>query len=178
MIKKLVMFDIETTGLFPQRGDRIIEIGAISLEDNKILETFHTYINPERPIANSAQKIHGINKDMLAGQPTPESALRVFNSFVSGNILISHNAKFDVRFLRYEFSRLGLNLTNKYLCTLVMSRNFFPDLPDHRLETVYRHVAGCSTGEIKIHRALDDARLVAEIWMKLGVAAMDSFDKR
>lgn len=167
MNKRFVVFDIETTGLSPQRGNRIIEIGAIALENNRTHEEFHSFINPGKAISNAAQKIHGISQDMLAEQPTPDIALRRFQAFISGSTLIAHNVKFDIRFLRYEFSMLGLSLTNKSFCTLELSRKFFPDLPDHKLETVYRHVAGCPLEKIKVHRALDDARLVAKIWMEL-----------
>lgn len=167
MSERFVAFDIETTGLYPARGDRIIEVGAISLEDNKPAQLFHSFINSGRKITNAAQKVHGINQDMLVNQPQPEEALKRFHSFISKSTLIAHNADFDIRFLRHEFSKIGIGLSNRFLCTLELSKKLFPKLPDYKLETVFRHVAGCPNEKIKAHRALCDAGLVARIWMKL-----------
>lgn len=172
MCERVVAIDIETTGLYPERGDRIIEIGAVTLEGDRIINAFHSLIDAKRRISNPAQKVHGIDNTMLMGQLNSKEAICRFNTFISKSTLVAHNAGFDMKFLRYEFSRAGLNLTNKYACTLRMSRRFLPDLPDHKLETVYRHFAGCHSEDIRTHRALDDARLVATVWMKLG--AMNS----
>lgn len=167
MEERFVIFDLETTGLFPQRGDRVIEIGAVSIEKGRVQEEFHSLINSGRPVSKSAQKIHGISRSMLTNEPTPEQAMLSFKSFISDSTLIAHNAKFDIKFIRYEFSRIGLHLTNKYLCTLQISRNAYPDLPNHKLETVYRHLTGDLAESRRVHRALDDARLVAKIWLKM-----------
>lgn len=167
MNERFVVFDLETTGLCPQRGDRIIEVGAILVENGLAQEEFHSFINHGKAISKTVQRIHGISTEMLIGQPASEEVLTRFKSFISSNVLISHNASFDMKFLRYEFSRLGLCLTNKAICTLKISRKVFPDLLDYRLETVYRCVTGSHFEKIKLHRALDDARLVAKIWMKL-----------
>jgi len=137
------------------------------VENDLTQKEFHSFINPGKAISKAAQKIHGINIEMLTGQPASEAVLNKFKSFISSSVLISHNASFDMKFLRYEFSRLGLCLTNKAICTMKISREIFPDLPDYRLETVYRYATGNPFEKIKIHRALDDARLVAKIWMKL-----------
>lgn len=168
MKKRFVVFDIETTGLFPQRGDRIIEIGAVSIENGHVQEEFHSFVNSGRPVSKSAQKVHGISGAMLTNEPTPEEAMLSFKSFISDSTLIAHNAKFDIKFIRYEFSRLGLHLTNNCLCTLQISRNAYPDLPNHKLETVYRHLTGDLAENRRVHRALDDARLVANIWLTMG----------
>lgn len=173
MSERVVVLDLETTGLYPSRGDRIIEVGAISLEDNKPAQLFHSFINSGRKITNAAQKVHGINQDMLVNQPRPEEALKRFHSFISKSTLIAHNADFDIRFLRHEFSMLGLSLSNRFFCTLEISKRFFPQLPDYKLETVYRHVAGCPTERTRVHRALCDAGLVARVWMNLGVTAVN-----
>lgn len=173
MNERFVAFDIETTGLYPARGDRIIEVGAIAIENNKPAQLFHSFIRTDREISSSARKVHGIKREMLLNQPSPDEVLKRFHSFLSNSAIIAHNAKFDLKFLRHEYSRLGLSLSNKSFCTLELSRKFFPRLPDHKLETVYRHVAGCPTEKIMVHRALCDAGLVARIWMNFGVAAVN-----
>ena len=165
--QRYVVFDVETTGLSPVYGDRVIEIGAIAVEKKQIAGEFHSLVNVGKRIPFPAHQIHGITNDMLTGQPLPEEAFPRFHAFVGDGILVAHNARFDVGFLKYEFSRLGLGLSNKYLCTLEMSRRRFPRLRNHKLETVYRHLFREPIGAIQQHRALDDARMVARVWMEM-----------
>ena len=161
------MIDVETTGLSTSRGDRIIEIGAATIEQDQIKDEFHSLINIGKRIPLAARLIHGITNKMLTGQPKPEDVFPLFNEFIQDSVLVAHNARFDIGFLMQEFGRLGLVLGNKYRCTLEMSRARYPRLPNHRLETVYRHLCGKSNGESQAHRALGDAKMVAEIWMKM-----------
>jgi DNA polymerase III epsilon subunit-like protein len=72
-INRYVVFDVETTGLFPARGDRVIEIGAVVLDNGRVAQQFHSLVNPGRPIPKSVQKLHGITNKMLAGEPAPAS---------------------------------------------------------------------------------------------------------
>jgi DNA polymerase-3 subunit epsilon len=123
-------------------------------------------IHVDRRISRQAQKIHGISNGMLIGNPEPEKILPLFSEYIADSILVAHNAQFDVKFLRHEFGRLGISLSNRYICTLEMSRRRFPYLPDYRLETVCRHLFGTEEG-CQLHRALDDARLVARVWMEM-----------
>jgi len=81
--------------------------------------------------------------------------------------LVAHNAKFDVKFLRYELSRLGRRLSNRSICTLKLSKKRFPELPNHTLGTVARHVLGEVPPDLQRHRALDDARLTARVWLAM-----------
>jgi DNA polymerase-3 subunit epsilon len=104
---------------------------------------------------------------MLVGNPEPEEVFPLFQEFIANSILVAHNAQFDIRFLQHEFGRLGLGLNNRYRCTLKMSRKHYPQLPNHKLETVYRHLFGKMTGEMQMHRALSDARMVAMIWLEM-----------
>lgn len=166
-IQKHVVFDVETTGLSPSRGDRIIELGAIAVENEDIVGEFHTLIYAGKQIPCAVRRIHGITNDMLIGKPRPEEAFPQFREFINNSILVAHNAQFDVRFLRYEFARLGFGLGNRYLCTLEMCRKRYPRLPDHRLETVCRHLFGRQVEEVRMHRALDDARMVVRVWLEM-----------
>lgn len=164
---RLIFIDFETTGLKPYNGDRIIEIGAVIIEKNKIIDEFETLINAKKRIPDYVSKIHGITNEMLINHPESKKALTTFRSFIGEDILVAHNIKFDISFLKYEFSRLGFSLNNKTFCTLEMSRKLFPSLPNHRLETVALHVLGVLPEGMRRHRALDDARLAAMIWMKV-----------
>lgn len=163
-----VVFDVETTGLSCARGDRIIEIGAISLQDGDIVAEFQSLMNAGRSIPKTLQELHKITNEMLSGKPPPEDVIPAFRKFIGRAVLVAHNASFDMSFLRHEFGRLGLGLTNKYYCTLEISRKRYPHLPNHKLETVGRYLFGKSIKEIKRHRALDDAKLAAMIWLEMG----------
>lgn len=164
---KYVIFDVETTGFSPQRGARIIEIGAVLVENGSMISEFKSLINCGKAVSKPAQKVHGITNGMLFGQPAPEEIFPGFLKYISGSTLVAHNAVFDISFLRYEFSRLGIGINNGYLCTMKMSRRRFPTLPNHKLETVAKHVLGGLPSEIHRHRALDDAKLTAMIWMEM-----------
>jgi DNA polymerase-3 subunit epsilon len=165
--KRYVAFDVETTGLHLRRNDRIIEIGAIAVIGENIGEEFHTLIGTDKRITKAAQKIHGITQEMLSGQPKAEEALTGFQQFIGDSTLVAHNADFDIGFLGYEYSRIGRGLRNRHICTLKLSRKLYPGLPDYRLETLAKHILGIEIDKGRHHRALDDARLTARIWLKM-----------
>jgi DNA polymerase III epsilon subunit len=166
-IKRSVVFDVETTGLRLWRNDRIIEIGAVAIVGEDMTEEFHTLIDADKPLTKAAQKIHGITKEMLAGQPKVEGALTAFRRFIGNSTLVAHNADFDIGFLGYEYSRIGQGLRNRHICTLKLCRKLYPGLRDYRLETVAKHVLRFEIDKGRLHRALDDARLTARIWLKM-----------
>lgn len=167
MKQRYVAFDVETTGLYPQRGDRIIEIGAVSLEDGNVVEEFHSFLNAGKTIPKTVQRIHGITREMLTGKPGPEEVIPRFMTFISNSVLIAYNAKFDMNFLRCELARLGRSLPNRYLCALEIIRKAYAELPNYRLETVCKHLFGDFAEKTRRHRAIDDARLVARIWLEV-----------
>ena len=167
MAKRYVAIDVETTGLSPLRGGRVIEIGAVKMDGSCIIEEFQSLIDPGTKITFQAQRIHGITCDMLFGQLKPDQVLPEFRRFVQDDSLVAHNAVFDIAFIRYEFARLGLNFSSTYHCTLDMSRKLFPNLPDHKLMTVYRHLFGEPPDNVRSHRALDDARMAARVWLEV-----------
>jgi len=158
--------DVETTGFSPGRGDRIVEVGSAILEGGRIVDEFHSLVNPGRGISFQAQQVNGITDEMLAGQPKPENVFPELHRFIRGTVLVAHNAGFDLSFLRHEFGRLGLACNHRHACTLELSRLRYPRLRDHKLETVFRHVAG-TTACVQQHRALADARMVAAIWLAM-----------
>jgi DNA polymerase-3 subunit epsilon len=162
-----VVVDLETTGLSPRQGHRVIEIGAVAVENGAVVGEFTTLIDAGVPVPPVVQAIHGITDEMLAGQPKPEEVLPLFSAFIADSVLVAHNAAFDVRFLRHEFARLGMGLPHPHLCTLELSRRRLPRLSDHTLETVYLHLFPEAGLHRQNHRALDDARMTVRIWLKL-----------
>jgi DNA polymerase-3 subunit epsilon len=179
--ERYVVLDVETTGLSPWRGDRVIEIGAVALEGGNMIAEFNTLIQAPRTIPFQATQINGITDEMLIGQPTPEEVFPAFEAFLQDSTLVAHNAPFDLGFLRREYELLGTKFHRPHVCTLEMSRSRFPHLRNHKLETVYRHLIGingegglmrkpegsASCPRKQTHRALDDARMVAGIWLAM-----------
>lgn len=151
----------------PGIRDRIIEIGAVAVEERTLIEEFESLVYVKRRIPLLVQQIHGITNEMLIGEPEPQEVFPRFQKFIGNSILVAHNAQFDIRFLQYEFGRFGLALNNRYRCTLEMSREYYPKLPNHKLGTVFQYLFGKMTGEMQTHRALSDARMVAMIWLEM-----------
>jgi DNA polymerase-3 subunit epsilon len=164
---RIVFIDVETTGLDPGKGHRIIEIGAIAMENDQIRGEIQSLIQVNNSIPRHISKIHGITNNMLTGRPTPQQIYPEVKDFISDSILIAHNAKFDIGFLRSEFNRLKLSFNNKIFCTLELSRRRYPHLPNYKLSTIYAHLTGEQPADAKRHRALDDARMVAAIWLAM-----------
>ena len=165
--RRHVVVDVETTGISVVRGGRVIEVGAVAVEEGRIVAELDTLICVDAPIAAGAYRVHGISLDMLLGKPTAAEVWPGFLEFVADASLVAHNASFDSSFIRHELARLGLYLPNRWQCTVRRSRRELPHLPNHRLETVYRHFFGSLPGGAQTHRALDDARLTARVWMEL-----------
>ena len=171
MIKKLIVLDTETTGLEVDQGHRIIEIGAILLEDRKKTDQhFHTYLNPQRAIDEEAQKVHGISNEKVKNEPEFSEIAESFLEFVQGSVLIIHNAPFDLGFLNSELKRAS----SKYplleeICeiedSLLLARSKFPgqrnslDALSNRFE-----VGGYDRS---FHGALLDANILADVFMHL-----------
>lgn len=167
-LHRCVVVDVETTGLSPGYGDRVIEVGAVALEEDEIVSEFSSLIRVEKNIPRHVSKIHGITNGMLIGQPLPDAVYPVLRDFIGDALLVAHNARFDLAFLRHEFGRLGLRFNNSSVCTLELARRRLPQLSNHRLETVCRYLFGALPDDVRCHRALDDARLTALVWRELG----------
>lgn len=163
----VIIVDVETSGLNPERGDRVLEVAAIRIQNNEIHSRFHRLINVQVRIPPQVRNIHGITPAELLNQPFPQEVWSEFSKFIGDVPLVAHNAQFDIRFIRKELHLAGLELNNRSICTLHLSREKFPFLPNHKLETVARFVLGSIPADIKLHRAMGDARLTAEIWMKI-----------
>src|SRR5690606_17872565 len=119
-----VVFDIETTGLSP-KNDMITEIGAVKIEDGKIVDEFNQLINHGRKIPDNIVKLTGITDEQVKDKRTIEEVLPKFEKFMEDAVLVAHNASFDVGFIKYKFSKLGKEIDNPVLDTLELSRALF-----------------------------------------------------
>jgi len=164
---RVVVVDVETTGFSARQGGRVIEVGLVAVEGKLVVGEFATLVDCGVPISPWAFRIHGINRSMLAGQPRPAEVWPQVMDFIGASPLVAHNAPFDRGCVGQELSLLGLTLAKPWHCTVRLARRLLPGLPNHRLETVYRHLCGTPPAAVRRHRALDDARLAAGIWTAL-----------
>ncbi len=153
---EIVCFDLETTGLSTVK-DRIIEIGAVVLKGDQILDKFDTFVDPGKPIPRKIVGLTGITDEMVAGAPSQEEALNQFLDWAGGRLLAAHNADFDMGFLAQGCQRIGRPFHNPSLDTLVLSQYLLPDLGKYTLDSVSGYL---NLPEINHHRACDDAAMV------------------
>lgn len=164
---RCIAVDVETTGFSPNRGGRVIEVGAVVIENGVCKDEFHTLIDAGAPIASGAFRVHGISHVMLRGQPQPSEVWCRFQLFIGDSPLIAHNSSFDSSFVGHELGLLGYRLPNRWHCTVKLARKHLPHLPNHKLETVSRHLFPDLPSDLRLHRSIDDARLAARIWLAL-----------
>jgi DNA polymerase III subunit epsilon len=165
-----IVFDTETTGTDPDRGDRIVEIGCVELVDLVPTgNTFHAYINPERDVPAEVVRIHGLDNAFLADKPvfgSPE-VVDALLAFMGDAPLVAHNAEFDRRFLNAELTRLKLTVIDKERCvdTLMIARKKFPGAPASLDALCRRFNIDKSTRSR--HGALIDSELLAAVYLEL-----------
>jgi DNA polymerase-3 subunit alpha (Gram-positive type) len=160
-----VVFDFETTGA-KTPPCRVTEIGAFRVADGKVREEFHSLINPEMPIPPFITGLTNISDEMVKDAPKFVEIASDFLDFVGDAVLVAHNAMFDMRFLNVEIGRIHLNcrVSNPYLCTVRLARKLIPEIENHKLATVANYY---SINLENHHRATDDARATAIIFLKL-----------
>jgi DNA polymerase-3 subunit epsilon len=160
------VFDTETTGLEPSAGDEIIQIGAVRLVNGKLRrsESFEQLVDPRRSIPAATIPIHGIEPAMVAGQPTIDSVLPAFHSYVHDTVLVAHNAAFDMRFLETKEQVVGVRFDQPVLDTLLLSFVVHPNQESHKLEAIAERLDVPVIGR---HTALGDAIVTAEVFLKL-----------
>lgn len=161
---RYIIFDLETTGL-SAATERIIEIGAVKVENGEILESFDLFVDPEKTITPEITRLTSITNEMVAGAPKETEALEQFFRFCDGcDILVAHNADFDMGFLRAAIRRCGREEDPVQIDTLVMARAMYPELKKHKLDTIAERLGVTQKHH---HRADDDARVLAEIFLKM-----------
>ena len=157
-----VVFDIETTG-FSAVTDRIIEIGAVKVEDGKITDKFSTFVNPKRPIPFRITELTSITDEMVIDSPDIETILPQFIEFIGDAVLVAHNASFDVGFIEQNCKRQKIEADFTYVDTVALARVLLPALNRFKLDTVAKAL---NISLENHHRAVDDAGCTAEIFVK------------
>ena len=157
-----VVFDIETTGFSPTKN-KIIEIGAVKVENGKIIDRFNEFVNPDVPIPFEIERLTGINDSMVMGAPKIDVILPKFLEFVGNAALVAHNASFDVSFIGHNAGLLGLKFHPTVLDTVTLARVLLPNLNRYKLDTVAKAL---NISLENHHRAVDDAEATANIFVK------------
>lgn len=163
-----IVFDTETTGLDPNSGDRVVEIGCLELVNRLPSgETFHVYINPERDMPKEAENVHGLSAAFLADKPVFADIADGFLRFIGDAPLIAHNAAFDMRFINAELRLCGRDdlSAHKVIDTLALARQKFPGAPAS-LDALCRRF-GVDNSNRDLHGALIDSELLAGVYLEL-----------
>ncbi|MAA63435.1 MAG: DNA polymerase III subunit epsilon [Alteromonadaceae bacterium] len=163
-----IVLDTETTGIDPEQGHRIIEIGCVEMMERKLTgRHYHVYINPEREVEAEAISIHGITNEYLADKPLFRDVATEFFEFIKGAELVIHNAAFDVGFIDAEFRRLGTGWKVDDHCgvldTLAMARAKHPGQKNNLDALCKRY--GIDNSNRELHGALLDAEILADVFL-------------
>ncbi len=177
-----IILDTETTGINPQLGHRIIEIGCVEMIDRKLTgKHFHVYINPQRVVEDEAIAVHGITNEFLKDKPVFQQVADEFYQYIKGAELVIHNAAFDVGFINHEFSLLKPKLPPvegycEILDTLAMARKKHPG-QKNSLDALCKRY-GINNSHRELHGALLDAEILADVYLLLsGGQTILSLDK-
>jgi DNA polymerase-3 subunit epsilon len=163
-----IVLDTETTGLDPDGGDRIVELGAVELVNHMPTgRSFHAYINPQREVPDEVVRVHGLTSAFLADKPVFAAVAAEFTAFLGNARLVIHNAAFDIRFLNAELGWAGLPSLAwaRAVDTLELAKRRFPGA-NNTLNALCRRYGIDLSGRVK-HGALLDSELLAEVYLEL-----------
>lgn len=160
---KCVVFDLETTG-FSAAKNKIIEIGAVKVENGEIVDRFSSFVNPGEPIPYRITQLTSITDDMVMDAEPIDDVLPRFIDFIGDAYLVAHNASFDTSFIMENCARLGITYDYTHVDTVELARLLLPHLPKYKLDVVAKDLGVSLENH---HRAVDDAECTAEIYLKL-----------
>ncbi len=163
-----IIFDTETTGLSPDEGHRMVEIGCIEMVGRSLTgRTFHAYFNPQIPMPPEAEKVHGLGDAFLADKPLFAAGVDDLIEFLGDATLVAHNAGFDMRFLNAELAMVGRPAIamSRVIDTVAMARAKFPGSPAS-LDALCKRF-GVDRSHRVLHGALLDAELLAQVYIEL-----------
>ena len=161
----VVVLDFETTGLSPDQGDRVIEVGAVRIENGEITQRFQQLMDPGMRVNSFIELYTGITNAMLGGAPSCSAGIEAFVAFLGDSNIVAHNASFDRRFLDAEIKRTRQHYCGEFACSMLVARRVYVDAPNHKLATLVEYQNITSDGTF--HRALADSEMTARLWLKL-----------
>jgi len=171
-LTEFVIFDVETTGLSPIDGDRIVEIAAVKVRGSLVVDKFYSLVNPQRSMPSRATLVNNITEDMLTTAPVAADVLPQMIHFIGGACVAGHNVRFDLNFLCYELALVGRRLNDRTpaVDTLKMARDLLPYLSNHKLAYLARSL-GMAVDQT--HRAMSDVELTVAVFLRLMEMAGD-----
>ena len=174
------VLDLETTG-FSFRTEKITEVGIMKIKNGEVIDSFETFVNPEKPIPYRVVEVTNITDDMVKDAPKIDEVFPKILEFVGDSVLVAHNADFDIGFLKYNAAQLGYKLENTYLDTLRLAKELFPNYKKYKLGIIAENLG------IKVevaHRALDDVDTTVKVFNVMtkmlkekGAKLVDDIDK-
>lgn len=168
MTDRQIIFDTETTGFDPLKGDRLIEIGCLVMEKMILTgEKFHRYVNPETAVSEGAFQVHGLSNDFLDDKPVFADIAQELVDFIGGSDLVAHNADFDMKFINFELEKAGFKAyaPDRFIDTLAIARQKFPGA-QNSLDALCRRFE-IENSHRSLHGALLDSELLAEVYIEL-----------
>lgn len=171
-----ICLDIETTGLDPKQGHKIVEIACIELVNRvKTKNHFHVYVNPRRDMPEEAFAVHGISSEFLEDKPIFDHVANKFLEFIEGANIVIHNAAFDTKFLNHELQLMGKSALDKskVIDSLILARKKFPGAPASLDALCKRY--GIDLSKRTLHGALLDTELLCDVYIELMGGAQEDF---
>ena len=167
-----LVFDVETTGMSYENGDRIVEIGMVELiNKTKTGRTLHMFFNPEKQMDDEVISVHHITNEFVADKPLfKEKAKEIFDFINTDSVLIAHNASFDMGFLNYELQNAGFDKIDesRFIDTLIISRTKYPQYRSHSLDAICKRFdISLTEREEKGHGALLDSYLLVDVYLEM-----------
>lgn len=163
---EFVVLDVETTGLSPVNGDRVIEVAALKIRELKVVDRFYSLVDPKRPLSYGAFLVNGITEEMLRGAPPAPEILPGFLDFLGTACLVGHNIRFDLGFIKSEANLSGQQWRHSHpaLDTVRLARWLIPELRRYRLQMVAQHLG---IEDVQLHRAMADVELTMNIFQTM-----------
>jgi DNA polymerase-3 subunit alpha (Gram-positive type) len=173
------VLDLETTGFSP-KTEKITEIGIMKVKEGKVLDSFSCFVNPEKPIPDRVVEVTHITDEMVKDAETIDKVFPKMLEFLGDSVLVAHNAKFDIGFLKHNAKELGYDFDYTYVDTLGLAKDVFPDFKKYKLGKIAENL------KIKVevaHRALDDVDTTVKVFNVMidkvkekGGKTVDDFD--
>ncbi len=165
MESPILILDFETSGLSPDLGDRVIEVGVVRIESGRITDRFQSLMNPGLRISSFIEHYTGITNTMLRQAPPVAEVMEQLANFLGDTPLVAHNASFDRKFLDAELHRIDRCRNQDVLCSVRVSRRVYPRAGRHSLGALVEYLDLPNNGVF--HRALADAELTAHLWLRI-----------
>ena len=165
MAAPIAVIDFETTGMAPAQGARATEVAIVLLQGTQVVDRFASLMRTGAWIPPFIEELTGISNAMVAAAPPAEAVMREAARFVGGAPMVAHNAAFDSKFWQSELQHAGLQATQPFACTVLLSRRVYPDAPSHKLGNLIDHLGLPRTG--RAHRALADAEMAAALLARM-----------